>query len=276
MTEEQKKAAAAIAEAVTVESFEDFEAGASKSEFHLEEGSYDGAVVVGYQIVKAEFEGKERTQIKLLWQLTDDEGVIHTLRGSGWTISANEKSKMRQELSKWFDETDWKKVCSILVKGGILVKHEDGKAHFEFKNFIGKRAKLLIAEKTSKKGSKYPVIMSISKTKKKDAYEFGEVPWFLAEGDDLIAVELAEGVKIRQKSEEDSDGVENPVTAPAFGATVTQNPNPKDFMGVDPKLQVTNPAPQPAGPDVVTAEQAMAQEGLTEGDDDDDGEDLPF
>ena len=220
---------------LTIDSFEEFEAGNSGSGFLLEEGSYDGAVVVGYSIVKANFEGKEKTQIQLLWQVKDEEGEIHTLRGNGWTISANEKSRMRIELCKWFNTQEWDKVCEILVKGGILIKHDDGKAHFELDKFIGKRGKLLITEKTSKKGAKYNVIAGISPVKKKTDYEFGEVPWFLVEGDDIVVAKLAEGVTIRKKTEEDMKPEEAP--APVFGATnaakpnITQNEDPKAFMG---------------------------------------------
>lgn len=243
-------------ELLTIDSFEDFEAGNSDSGFHLEEGSYDGAIVVGYQVVESEFEGKKKVQTKLLWQVVDSEGTTHTLRGSGWTTSANEKSKMRIELSKWFDTTEWPKVCDILVKGGILIKHDDGKAHFDMSKFIGKRGKLLIAEKTSKKGSKYPVIMSISKTKNKGAFEFGEVPWFLTEGDDILFVKLAEGVKIRPKQEGEAGEIaEGAAPAAAMPA-------------VDPTLKVTQPAPAPA-PAVPAAEQAPEQ-------DDDMEDDLPF
>lgn len=185
---------------LTIDSFEDFEAGNSGS-FVLEEGSYDGAIVCGYTLNKANFEGKERILIQLIWQLVDEEGNVHTLRGNGWSISASDKSKMRIELSKWFDTQDWGKVCEILVKGGILVKHEDGGAHFDFDNFIGKRGKLLIAQKASKKGSKYNVISSISPTKKKAAFTYGEVPWFLVEGDDVVDAKLADGIKIHRKED---------------------------------------------------------------------------
>ena len=101
---------------LTIDSFEDFEAGNNAS-FVLEEGSYDGAIVCGYTLNKANFEGKERILIQLIWQLVDDEGNVHTLRGNGWSISASEKSKLRIELTKWFDTQDWGKVCEILVKG---------------------------------------------------------------------------------------------------------------------------------------------------------------
>jgi hypothetical protein len=206
---------------LTIESFEEFEAGNSGS-FVLEEGSYDGAIVCGYTINKANFEGKERSLVQLIWQLVDEEGNVHTLRGNGWTISSNEKSKMRIELSKWFDTQDWAKVCEILVKGGILVKHADGGAHFNFAAFIGKRGKLLVAEKASKKGSKYNVISSISPTKKKGAFTYGEVPWFLVEGDDIVVAKLADGIQIRRKEQDaKATAAINPMS-PVFGATATQ------------------------------------------------------
>ena len=206
---------------LTIESFEEFEAGNSGSSFILEEGSYDGAIVCGYTINKANFEGKDRLLIQLLWQLNDDEGNVHTLRGNGWTISANEKSKMRVELSKWFDTQDWAKVCEILVKGGILVKHEDGGAHFNFDAFIGKRGKLLVAQKASKKGSKYNVISSISPTKKKAAFTYDEVPWFLVEGEDIVEAKLADGIQIRRKDEANGTAAINPMS-PAAGVTQAQ------------------------------------------------------
>ena len=247
-------------ELLTIDSFEDFEAGNSDSGFHLDEGSYDGAIVVGYQVVESEFEGKKKTQVKLLWQLTDAEGTVHTLRGSGWTISANEKSKMRIELMKWFDTTEWSKVCDILVKGKILIKHEDGKAHFDMAGFIGKRGKLLIAEKTSKKGSKYPVIMSISKTKNKGEFEFGEVPWFLTEGDDIISVKLADGVKIRAKQEDDEAALAEAITSPVTPKTAST-------------LRVTNPAPAPKS---TIPENEKAPDDTSSEELDEDGEPLPF
>lgn len=205
---------------LTIESFEEFEAGNSGS-FVLEEGSYDGAIVCGYSINKANFEGKERIIIQLIWQLNDAEGNVHTLRGNSWTISSNEKSKMRVELSKWFDTQDWSKICEILVKGGILVKHEDGGAHFNLDAFIGKRGKLLVAQKTSKKGTKYNVISSISPTKKKAAFTYGEVPWFLVEGDDIVDAKLADGIKILRKYDANGIGSIDPMS-PAAGVTHAQ------------------------------------------------------
>lgn len=222
--------------ALTITSFEDFENGQSGSSFLLEEGSYDGAIVVGYNLQKANFEGKERVLVTLLWQVRNAEGEVFTIRGNGWTISANEKSKMRIELSKWFNTQEWGKVCEILVKGGILVKHEDGSAHFEIANFIGKRGKLLITEKTSKKGSKFNVIAAISPTKQKSQFEYGEVPWFLVEGEDIIAAKLAEGVKIHRKEESDiaaMDPVPQQAQHSAFVGT-------KQFVPQKPQTTQTN------------------------------------
>lgn len=201
---------------LTIDSVDDFAAGSTKSSFALEEGSYDNARVVGWTIVKTEFEGKERKLIKLLWQIKDGD-KIHNLRGSGWTLSSNEKSTFRIEVTKWFNKTNWEDIVDLLVKGSILVKNEDGKsAHFDVDQFIGKFGKLLIAEKTSKKGSKYNVISSISPAKKKEEFEWGEVPEFLISGNEVIAYKLAEGVKIRV-----------PEAKPETAAKPTEEPKPQ-------------------------------------------------
>ena len=181
--------------------FDEFVEGTANSKFKIEEGSYDGAVVVGYAIATAEFEGKERKLIHLLWQFTDGE-VTHTIRGNGWTISASENSKFRKEVSNWFGSTDWANICDILVKGKILVKDEDGKAHFDLDQFIGKKGKLLIQEKTSQSGKKYAIIASISPAKKKEVqFERDSVPEFMVEGKEVIKYKLADGIEIRRKDD---------------------------------------------------------------------------
>lgn len=226
---------------LTVDSFEEFEAGNTGTGFLLEEGSYDGAIVVGYTINTAEFEGKSRNLVQLIWQVRVEDNV-YNLRGNGWTISANEKSKMRIELSKWFDTQEWSKVCDILVKGGILVKHQDGGAHFELDKFIGKRGKLLVTEKASKKGSKYNVIASISPTKSKAAFEYGEVPWFLVEGDDIVYAKLADGVKIHRKEQDAKVTAAVDPMSPVFGATAAQ---PVAQQPASQYVPPAAPAPQP-------------------------------
>lgn len=230
---------------LTVDSFEEFEAGNTGTGFLLEEGSYDGAIVVGYTINTAEFEGKTRNLVQLIWQVRVED-TVYNLRGNSWTISANEKSKMRIELSKWFDTQEWSKVCDILVNGGILVKHQNGGAHFELDKFIGKRGKLLITEKASKKGSKYNVIASISPAKNKAAFEYGEVPWFLVEGDDIVYAQLADGVKIRRKEEDAKATAAIDPMSPMFGATVAQSvAQPVAQQPVNQYVPPAAPAPQP-------------------------------
>lgn len=185
-----------------VSDFDAFASGESTGNFLLDEGAYDGARVVGWTIVKREFENKERKLVQLLWQIKNDDKT-YNLRGSGWSISSNEKSTLRIELSKWFNKTTWGDVVDVLVKGGILTKTEDGKGKFCFDAFIGKYGKLLVAEKTSKKGSKYNVISSISPAKKKEEFEWGEVPEYMVKSEDVLAYKLADGVQIHVKKAED-------------------------------------------------------------------------
>lgn len=195
---------------LVVDDFDAFVEGKSKG-FNIEEGSYDNARVVGWTISKVEFDGKERKLINLLWQLKVEDS-IYTLRGTGWSISSNEKSTFRKDISKWFDKTDWGTICDLLVKGGILVKNEeDNSARFDLDKFIGKFGKLLIKEQTSKKGTKYPAIASISPAKSKNAFEYAEVPSFYVQGDEVISYKLADGVKIKTKDESSDEEVEDVV-----------------------------------------------------------------
>lgn len=194
-----------LTEEILTVDFDEFVEGNS-SKFNIEEGSYDSAEVVGYSIVNATFEGKETKRVHLIWQFSDGENV-HTIRGNGWTISANEKSTFRKEISNWFNTIDWGNVCDIFVKGGILVKGEDGKAHFELDKFIGKKGKLLIQKKTSKAGKSYAVIASISPCKNKKAtFEHDSVPAFMVEGDDVLEAKLADGITVRRKEENAEEG----------------------------------------------------------------------
>ena len=58
---------------LTIDSFDDFAAGNSGSNFLIDDGAYD-AVVIGHAIVKTEFEGKVSHRLRLFWQLKDEEG----------------------------------------------------------------------------------------------------------------------------------------------------------------------------------------------------------
>lgn len=218
---------------LNIDDVDSFAAGSSSASYVLEEGAYDSAKVVGWQIVTATFEGKERKLIKLLWQIKHEDRT-YNLRGSGWTISSNEKATFRKEVSKWFNKTNWEEIVDLLVKGGMLVKNEDGKsAKFNLDAFIGKFGKLLLEEKTSKSGSKYNVIKSISPVKTKVDFEYGEVPSFLVKGDDIVAYKLADGVKVHEK-EVSTDAEGNiEVATPATPAKPTKEPKKvsgKEFL----------------------------------------------
>lgn len=221
---------------LNIENFEDFEAGQSGS-FKIDEGSYEG-LCVGTTIAKREFEGKERIVVRLIWQLNDGEHT-HTIRGNDWSISASENSKFRQEISKWFNKTDWGEVCKLLIKAGVIVKNEDNSARVVPEAFIGKRAKLLIANKKTKKGADFPVIASMSPSKAKgNTFELDEVPWFMVEGDEILSYTLMQGITIRAKKED-----ENSQPNPALAHEYTQTPTaPGQFVG----KQFVPPVPQGA------------------------------
>lgn len=243
---------------LTIGNFEDFEAGQSGS-FKIDEGSYE-AICVGTTIAKREFEGKERVVLRLLWQFSDGEHT-HTIRGNDWSISSSENSKFRQEISKWFGKSDWGDVCKLLVKGGVIVKNEDGTAKVVPEAFIGKKSKLLIALKKTKKGTDYPVIASMSPSKAKGSFELDEVPWFMVQGDEILSYTLMQGVTIRAKKEgEGNQAIEqqNPgqfVSTKQFVPSVPQGVTQSAFPS---PATPTAPNPTPAAPVV------------------DDGDDLPF
>lgn len=226
---------------LTIENFEDFEAGQSGS-FKIDEGSYE-AICVGTTIAKREFEGKERIVVRLIWQLNDGEHT-HTIRGNDWSISASENSKFRQEISKWFNKTDWGDVCKLLVKAGVIVKNEDGSAKVVPEAFIGKKCKLLIAIKKTKKGADFPVIASMSPSKSKGTFELDQVPWFMVQGDEILNYTLMQGVEIRAKKEDEGQVSDqpNPVLAGEYGNTPGQFVNPKTNPPAKPQ---TTQAPFP-------------------------------
>ncbi len=178
-----------------------FESGESVSKFLLEEGVYD-AVVRGYTIKQHTFEGEDHgPKIQLIWQLADSEGLVHTLLGKRWKMSADERSVFRKEVSKWFNKTEWSTIVDILKKGGILVADAEG-AHFEIDKFIGKKAKLMVNQVTSKKGKTFNDIVSISPASKSPkAIPNDDVPAWMLE--DSLDYKLGEGIGIRAKEEGD-------------------------------------------------------------------------
>lgn len=180
-----------------IEGADDFINGTQASTFNLEEGFYDQCKVCGWVIETANFNDHERKLFSLIWQIKNEDKV-YTKKGKGWSLplSNNEKATFRIDLLKWFDKNTWPDVCDVLIKGGILVKGADGSATFKMDNFFGKFGRLCLKEKTSQKGSKYTLIDSISPAKKKEDFQFDEVPEFLVKGDSIVAYKLAEGVKI--------------------------------------------------------------------------------
>lgn len=234
---------------LTIDNFEDFEAGQSGS-FKIDEGSYE-ALCVGTTIAKREFEGKERIVLRLLWQFNDGEHT-HTIRGNDWSISASENSKFRQEISKWFSKSDWGEACKLLVKGGVIVKNEDGTAKVVPEAFIGKKSKLLIALKKTKKGTDYPVIASMSPSKAKGSFELDEVPWFMVQGDEILSYTLMQGITIRAKNEaEGNQGIDQ--TNQATANEYAQNPgkfvgSTKQFVPPVPNGVTQSAFPAPATP----------------------------
>ena len=254
---------------LNIDSFEDFEAGQSSS-FKIEEGAYN-AHCIGVTMVRREFEGKQRVVIRLLWQFTDGEHT-HTIRGNDWSISSAENAKFRQEVSKWFDKTDWGDVCGLLVKAGVIVKNQDGSARVNPDAFIGKKSKLLIANKKSKQGKDYPVITSMSPCKAKQDIPTDEVPWFMVQDKDILYVKLADGIAVRAKQEEVSSQPN-----PALASEYVQNPGQfvgtKQFVPPVPQgvTQSTFPAPAtPTAPNQTAPNPTQATIAVN------DDDDLPF
>ena len=189
-----------------------FESGEATSKFLLEEGVYD-AVVRGYVIKPHVFEGDDHgPKIQLIWQLADSEGLVHSLLGKRWKISADERSVFRKEISKWFNKTDWPTIVDILKKGGILVTDENG-AHFDVSQFIGKKGKLMVNQVTSKKGKTFNDIVSISPASKtaKDVANDDIPEWMLTEALDY---KLADGIGVRAKEESSEPAEEQPKAEP--------------------------------------------------------------
>ena len=152
------------------------------------------------------------------------------------------------------------------MKAGVITKNEDGSARVNPDAFIGKKAKLLIANKKSKQGKDYPVVSSMSPCKVKQAIPTDEVPWFMVDDKDILYVKLADGIAVRQKKENET----NP-QAPA------QQVNPTQFVAPAPaqpqpqaQPQFQNNAMWPAAATPATPNPTQAVPVVN------DDEDLPF
>jgi hypothetical protein len=202
-----------------IDGADDFINGTSASNFQqLEEGFYDQCKVCGYVIDTASFEGHDRKLFHLIWQIKNEDTVYVKL-GAGWTLplSCNEKARFRQDILKWFNKTSWTDACDILVKGGILVKAEDGSATFDMYKFFGKFGRICVKEAVSAKtGKKYAKIDSISPAKKKEEFDFDAVPEFMVSGDKVVTYKLADGVKVKkvETKQETSEVATTPTPTP--------------------------------------------------------------
>jgi len=250
----------------------------------LEPGSYNG-VCIG--ITLREFPNyNDRNvmdqKVQFVFQICEG-GQQYYLKSKPCKIVLNEKSNLYLLINSWTKATLERMAggfsCDKMVGYGAQIvvnqREYNGKTYADIANLLPLR-----------KGVKVPVTSA-------------EIPAFLAKG--AIAQLWAPGITVKDEvvkadfpqqaapAAEENIGIPSNVNdhLPGFvpqqgkkapkmpaNAQVTQNQNPAEFMGLAPNnLQVTNPAPQPAGPDVVTASQAMAQEGIAE---DDDDSDLPF
>lgn len=249
----------------------------------LEPGSYNGCCI---GVVIREFpnfndKSVMDQKVQFVFQIVEG-GQQYYLRSKPCKLVINDRSNLYLLINSWTKATLERMTegfsCDKMVGFGaqIVVNNREynGKTYADIANIL-----------PLKKGVKVPVTTA-------------EIPAFLAKG--AVAQLWAPGITV--KPEEAPKAATFPAGVPGglgsavpaatgkkapkmpANAQVTQNtdaaafmgvPNPNAFMGqARDTLQVTNPAQQPAGPDVVTASQAMAQEGLTEGDED--LSDLPF
>ena len=237
----------------------------------LEDGVYNG-VCVGTEIREyRDYNDPNATVQKATYIFQVAEGgQTFYFRTKPLKVVIGEKSNLFILINTW--------------TGASLEKMTNG---FSMEKMVGYPAQLVINTVTGKDGKQYANLANVLKVKKgvKVPVTPDAIPAYLVRNS--LASILAEGITVKAE-QQPAKGTQFPTglaggvaagiaakQAPKMpaNAQVTQNTNAAAFMGQAPNtLQVTNPAPQPAGPDVVTAEQAMVQEGLTEDSDDD----LPF
>lgn len=177
----------------------------------------------------------------------------------------------------------------ILISGWTGASLERMTNGFSMEKMVGYPAQLVINTVTGKDGKQYANLANVLKVKKgvKVPVTPDAIPAYLVRNS--IASILAEGITVKEdvqppKGTQFPAGVAGGLgsanasasnkapTMPA-NAQVTQNTDPAGFMGAQ-GFTVTQVAPQPAQPEIQTAQQAMVQEGLVSAEDDD--SDLPF
>jgi len=253
----------------------------------LEDGMYQGTIcgVLARDFPGYEDKTKLVEKIQFIVQVAQD-GTCFYFRTKPMACVIGEKSNLMVFLNSATGATIEK----------IKEKYPVG---FPLQNLIGVPIQAVVNTVTGKDGKEYANLANVLKAKKgtKTAVAQDAIPAYLVRG--AKNFNLAEGLTV--KPEEAPKAATFPAGVPGglgsavpaatgkkapkmpANANVTQNtdaaafmgvPNPDAFVGqAQNTLKVSNPASQPAGPDVVTASQAIAQEGLA---DDSEDDDLPF
>lgn len=246
-----------------------FAAQSEAGEFEtLEPGSYNG-VCIGVVIREfPNFNDKSvmDQKVQFVFEIVEG-GQQYYLRSKPCKLVINERSNLYLLINSWTKAT--------------LERMTEG---FSCDKMVGFGAQIVVNNREYN-GKIFADIANILPLKKgvKVQVTAAEIPAFLAKG--AVAQLWAPGITV--KPEEAPKAATFPAGVPGglgsaavpaatgkkapkmpANANVTQAADAAAFMGV------TNTAPQPAQPAIQTAEQAMAQEGLTE--DDSDLDSLPF
>lgn len=229
----------------------------------LEDGVYNG-VCIGVEMREyRDYNDPNATVQKATYLFQVAEGAqTFYFRTKPLKVVIGEKSNLFILINSW--------------TGASLDKMTQG---FSMEKMVGYPAQLVINTVTGKDGKQYANLANVLKVKKgvKVPVTPDAIPAYLVRNS--IASILADGITVKEETQTPkgtqfpvgvAGGIASGKAAPQMpaNAQITQNQNPAAFM--NPTLQVTNPAPQPALA-AQTPEQAMDQEGLT-----DDSDDLPF
>ena len=231
----------------------------------LEDGMYQGTIcgVLARDFPGYEDKTKLVEKIQFIVQVALD-GTCFYFRTKPMACVIGEKSN----LMVWLNGATGATIDKIKEKYPV---------GFPLQNLIGLPIQAVVNTVTGKDGKEYANLANVLKAKKgqKTAVAQDAIPAYLVRGAKNFS--LAEGLTVKEEAQAKKadfpQGLPGGVASGAVpqmpaNAQVTQNQNAAAFMGV------TNPAPQPAQPNIQTAEQAMQQEGLvTDADSDDD---LPF
>lgn len=262
----------------------------------LEDGVYDGICVgiVARNFPDYDDKTKEVLKVVFVYQICGSGGVNFYLRSRPMTISRNAKSVMASFITTWTG-----------------VSFEYFHDNFDLEKMLGVKAQVVVNSIT-KENRTYNNIANVLKGRKnvKAAVIPDAIPGFIVRN--AVDFQFCDGITIKEEPKQmtaaqpaafpqglpggvNSNAIPDNINdnlpgfvsqqaqvpaqkrgkAPAMpaNAQVTQNADPAGFMGAQ-GFTVTQVAPQPAQPEIQTAQQAMVQEGLVSEEDDD--SDLPF